>query len=156
MILPFKSLQCSHKQVSDTRCLALYDCEFVCEHLRGSGAAAPKGTKSCRTQGDFGSSVRPSVHPSVYPSIHPSVRPSVRPSVISVSTRSTYCSLEHWFIQRYLIIISISEYGLRPPGCDKWFALVAVHHARNINNINHNQTRISTMTTFISRCVASL
>ena len=54
--LPFKSLQCSHKQVSDTLCPALYDCEFVCEHLRGSGAAAPKGTKSCRTQGDFRSS----------------------------------------------------------------------------------------------------
>ena len=28
-------------------------------------AAAPKGTKSCRTQGDFRSSFRPSVHPSV-------------------------------------------------------------------------------------------
>ena len=43
-----------------------------------SGAAAPKGTKSCRTQGE---SVRPSVHLSVHPSVHPSVRPSVRPSI---------------------------------------------------------------------------
>ena len=37
--------------------------------VRGSRAAAPKGTKSCRTQGDFRSSVRPSVHPSVRPSL---------------------------------------------------------------------------------------
>ena len=31
-------------------------------------AAAPKGTKSCRTQGDFGLFVYPSIHPSVHPS----------------------------------------------------------------------------------------
>ena len=36
--------------VSDTRCPALSDCEL---EGGGSRAAAPKGTKSCRTQGDF-------------------------------------------------------------------------------------------------------
>ena len=39
--------------VSDTRCPALRDCEL---EGGGSRAAAPKGTKSCRTQGDFRSS----------------------------------------------------------------------------------------------------
>ena len=33
--------------------------------VRGSRAAAPKGTKSCRTQGDFRLSVRSSIRPSV-------------------------------------------------------------------------------------------
>ena len=39
--------------VSDTRWPALSDCEL---EGGGSRAAAPKGTKSCRTQGDFRSS----------------------------------------------------------------------------------------------------
>ena len=46
-------------------------------------AAAPKGTKSCRTQGDFCSSVRSFVRSSVRSSVRPFVRPSVRPSVRS-------------------------------------------------------------------------
>ena len=66
----------------------------VLDAFRG---AAAKGTKSCRTQGDFRSSVhlfvrpyvrsfvhpsiRPSVRPLVCPSVCPSIRPSVRPSV---------------------------------------------------------------------------
>ena len=35
--------------------------------VRGSRAAAPKGTKSCRTLGDFSLFVRPSVCPSIHP-----------------------------------------------------------------------------------------
>ena len=53
--------------------------------MRGSRAAVPKGTKSCRTQKDFCS-----VRPSVRPSIRPTVRPSVRPSVSFESVRADF------------------------------------------------------------------
>ena len=50
-----KNKQVAQRQyvVSDARCPALSDCEL---EGGGSRAAAPKGTKSCRTQGDFRSS----------------------------------------------------------------------------------------------------
>ena len=58
--------------VSDTRCPALSDSEL---EGGGSRAAAPKGTKSCRTQGDF--------RPSIISSVHHSVRPPgpLRPEI---------------------------------------------------------------------------
>ena len=37
-------------------------CQIVYIRMSGSRAAAPKGTKSCRTQGDFRLSVRLFVH----------------------------------------------------------------------------------------------
>ena len=44
-------------------------------------AAAPKGTKSCRTQGDFRSSVHPSVCLSVRPSVRPPLIRPLRPQI---------------------------------------------------------------------------
>ena len=44
----------------------------VHKHYTGFWAAAPKGTKSCRTQGE---SVRPFIHPSVRPSVRMYVPP---------------------------------------------------------------------------------
>ena len=59
--------------VSDTLALLIYKLVnvFIKVILSGSRAAAPKGTKSCRTQGE---SVRPYVRPYVRPSVRPSVR----------------------------------------------------------------------------------
>ena len=49
--------------------------------MRGSRAAAPKGTKSCRTQGDFCLSSRLSVHPCVPPGpLRPVICP-LRPEI---------------------------------------------------------------------------
>ena len=63
---PLGPLSSPHKQVtpglcvvSDTPCSALHECDLG----ERSRAAAPKGTKSCRTQGDFCLFVSISVHP---------------------------------------------------------------------------------------------
>ena len=50
-------------------------CFMVCCEVRGSRAAAPKGTKSCRTQGDFHSFVNSCVRA---PPIRP-LRPQIWP-----------------------------------------------------------------------------
>ena len=50
--------------------------EWLWIGVRGSRAAAPKGTKSCRTQGDFRSFVSPSVCSSIRPPLGP-LRPEI-------------------------------------------------------------------------------
>ena len=65
-------------------------------------AAAPKGTKSCRTQGDFRSSVHPSVIPSFRPYIPP-IRP-LRPEIYPLRPeiyflRPEICPLRPWIYE---------------------------------------------------------
>ena len=70
--------------VSNTLALLIYKLVnvFIKVILSGSRAAAPKWTKSCRTQGEFlsvHSFIRLSIHP-LRPQVRP-LRPQVRPQL---------------------------------------------------------------------------
>ena len=68
--------------------------------VRGSRAAAPKGTKSCRTQGDFCLSVHSSVRPSVPPGpLRPEICP-LRPEIYPL--RAENCHLRPWIFEGQL------------------------------------------------------